>query len=718
MWLLPVVVAAAARYQPAAIRPGIGALAALGLVALVVHRPQTALLALVALLPFQQLILASALRFGVPATVVRDLGFWKEAVVAGCVLAALRGLRKERRPLDAVDALVLVYLGIVGLYYLFPPLFVHAGPSGIGPPTDTTTLNTALRNDTVFVILLFAARRLPVDAPFRRRFVSILLAVGTAVAAVGIFELLFSNAWNHLIVSTLQVPHYLLTVLHVPSRNPDDIRVYSVVGGRLVLRIGSVFLNQLTCGFYLTIALAISLERVARGDRRLVIHLSAAVLFVAILLTQTRAAIIGAIIVIACTLRPSIERRGPVRARYTLLVVAAMLAVAPLTVATGLAARTSATVAGESSTHLHIDRTTAGARALIAAPLGRGLGTGATNGTRFQVATTLTSENYYLQVGNETGAVSMVVFMALVVVLNRRLRRLVRGRSDVLATSWRGAFLGLSVAAVLLQVWLDLAVSWTVWAGVGVCLGVGVRQTDSPAGVGAAPATRRFVSAAARRWPLVLATVAVVVVATHQTVPTPPQFRADTTLVIGLPQFLIPHGPTDPYQDLTAGIDRQRRNYSVALRGPPLISNVLARAGVARSPATVAAETRVVLPPGTQLLQITVTDPDPAAARALADSVAGALIAVAPSLQDPNGLAIGSTADLSVSVTGPTVVAPVPPVDPSRRRAVDAAALGLVAGLWLAVLMGYLDLTIREARDISDRLDMPVLATVARSRGA
>src|SRR5215207_2504848 len=57
-----------------------------GAIALVVRHPVPGLLAVPALLPFQQVLLALLFRLGAPAGVVRGLGFWKEGVAAGLVI--------------------------------------------------------------------------------------------------------------------------------------------------------------------------------------------------------------------------------------------------------------------------------------------------------------------------------------------------------------------------------------------------------------------------------------------------------------------------------------------------------------------------------------------------------------------------------------------------------------------------------------------------------
>lgn len=103
---------------------------------------------------------------------------------------------------------------------------------------------------------------------------------------------------------------------------------------------------------------------------------------------------------------------------------------------------------------------------MIDEPLGRGLGTGPSIGARFNIATATNAENFYLQVGNETGLVSMAAFLAVVVLVIGRLRR-ERYASDVLASSWRAAFLALSLIAVILHVWSQPALALSMWAGLG-----------------------------------------------------------------------------------------------------------------------------------------------------------------------------------------------------------------------------------------------------------
>ncbi|MDQ6838071.1 MAG: hypothetical protein M3137_06990, partial [Actinomycetota bacterium] len=127
---------------------GFGLIVAAGLVVSVARHPAGSILVLVALLPFATLISTFEFRVGLSQLLVRDVGYWPELVLAGCVLAAVHAHKVRRQRIDIVDVLALVYIGVAALYRLSPHLFVHPNGAGaIGPPTGATIINTALRND-------------------------------------------------------------------------------------------------------------------------------------------------------------------------------------------------------------------------------------------------------------------------------------------------------------------------------------------------------------------------------------------------------------------------------------------------------------------------------------------------------------------------------------------------------------------------------------------
>lgn len=517
-WAAPVLVAVAVAGQSHHLAKITAVLVGAGLIAAVATRPGPFVAAVPVIYPLQLFALAGLYRAGVNASVVRDLGYWIEAVAAGLGLRAVRNHLAYR--LDAIDWAALAYLLVVGLYRLAPTLFVQ---SGTRPPTSGTVLDPALRNDTLFVVMFLAVRHLGLDDRTRRRFAAMTFAAATAVAAAGMYEFAAPASWNHFAVHTLGVTTYQLAVLRGTIPHPGSVLVYTVTGGHRLLRIGSVFVDQLECGFFLTAGLALGCEwltrrRAATGpakgraegsaERRAAVRVegraaaattvavAAATVLVAlgVVLTQTRDAVLASGVVLALAVRPLAGRRRSARIRLAAILVAAAVVIVPIGVRAGLATRTSTAINGsDQSTQQHLSALSGGARALVHQPLGRGLGTGATNGLRFSVAGTLTSEDQYLQIGNETGILSLLPFLALTGLVARGLWRAGRAAGRGPAAAWTGAFIGLALAGLLLQVWLSLVAAVIVWTAVGMELppagdpapGSGLPRLRGPAGAGA-----------------------------------------------------------------------------------------------------------------------------------------------------------------------------------------------------------------------------------------
>ena len=116
-----------------------------------------------------------------------------------------------------------------------------------------------------------------------------------------------SAAWNRFVVHTIQYTRYEINVLRGDPPNPFDIRVYGHVGGTQIVRAGSVFLSALTCGFYLVLGFALALERAARDQGRRWMIAALVLLGAGLLLTQTRSAILGALVVTFLAFRPAVE---------------------------------------------------------------------------------------------------------------------------------------------------------------------------------------------------------------------------------------------------------------------------------------------------------------------------------------------------------------------------------------------------------------------------
>lgn len=479
IWLMPVVALVVVLYVPnhyLSPSRAVAYLAALGIVVIAASRPRASLLALIALLPFQGFLLAKIWAWGVPAAVVKDLGAWKEALAIGVTLAGVRGWLASGQRADAVDRLAIAFLALVLVYFALGPEIVPSAPA------STSIRALGFRETAGFVLLLLGARHAQLGPDFAHRATRVLLIVGTIVAAIGIYEAIASNAWNRFVVSTIQYTKYEVGVLHTTPNNMWNILTYGQIGGHQVVRVGSVFLSPGTAGFYLLISFAIALERTVRRVSFGTGLAPTLVIGSGLILTETRSAIIGALLVAFLAFQPAAGRQRHFRTQVALVVGVLGLITVPAAIASGALKRFSLlSDSSNTSTKGHETGFSTGVDVLAHHPLGLGLGTGAGTGQRFGVASTTIPENNYLEVGDELGLLPMVVFVALTVALILGLRRKARARDDPLLTASWAAAAGLAVGALFLQTWSDFSVSWTLWGVAGAMLGmtIGERATAS-----------------------------------------------------------------------------------------------------------------------------------------------------------------------------------------------------------------------------------------------
>jgi hypothetical protein len=473
IWLVPAAVLVVVLYLPSHyVSPNraVAYLAAFLIVAFAASRPAASLLALVALLPFQGFVLAKMWQSGVPTSVVKDLGSWKEALAIGVILAGARGWFASGKRADTVDRLALAFVALTAVYFALGPKIVSSAPAG------TSIRALGFRETAGFALLLLGARHAPLGPDFPRRATRIVLIAGTVIAAAGIYEAIASNAWNRFVVGTIQYTKYQVGVLHTHPPNMWNILSYGQIAGSQVVRIGSVFLNPLTAGFYLLIGFAVGLERTIRRASFATGLGPTLVIGAGLILTETRSAIIGALLVTFLAFQPSAGRRSHFRTQVALVLGVLALIVVPAAVASGALTRFSLlSDSSNTSTKGHESGFSHGLATLVHHPLGQGLGTGAGTGQRFGVAGTTIPEDNYLEVGDELGWLPFLVFVALTVALILGLRRVARVRDDPLLTASWAAAAGLAVTALFLQTWADFSVSWTFWGLAGAMLGVAAR---------------------------------------------------------------------------------------------------------------------------------------------------------------------------------------------------------------------------------------------------
>lgn len=77
------------------------------------------------------------------------------------------------------------------------------------------------------------------------------------------------------------------------------------------------------------------------------------------------------------------------------------------------------------------------------------------------------SENYYLQIGQETGLVGMAIFIAIIFLVGFKLYAM---RAEPLALALLASLIGLSFIGLLAHVWTDDTIAYVWWGMAAICL--------------------------------------------------------------------------------------------------------------------------------------------------------------------------------------------------------------------------------------------------------
>lgn len=464
----------------------ISALIGIAVVIAVSRRPERALTALVVLVPFHLQLFAGLYRLGAPAEMVKAMAQWKEIAIAGVLVAGFQRARRERHRLDRLDQVALAYV-VLGLLYLFVPQFFVG--RGAGASLDFSTKLLGWRTDVLYVAFFLACRHLRFTSDAVARFVRTFLLTATVVAAIALFEFAFPSTWNSLMIDHLETWRYKVDVLRVNPLNDPwlyDVRVYTAVGGRDVLRVGSVHLFYQALAFYLLLAAGLLANRVVQGRATGRHYAALATAIGAVLLTQTRSAILGLAVVLAITLfRKGGDhlRAADARARFALVLGAVAALAVPAALAVGVVDRFQ----GDDdyrSNDLHRGSFEEGTTAFSEHPLGQGLATSAGAGQRADVEGRVVTETQILQIGTQLGVPGTVLWLGTaigaVVALGRAIARAPAWLDTGPAAAVRATLLGFFVTGLFLQTFIDFSVSWTVWPLAGLALGMLERARIEP----------------------------------------------------------------------------------------------------------------------------------------------------------------------------------------------------------------------------------------------
>ncbi len=229
---------------------------------------------------------------------------------------------------------------------------------------------------------------------------------------------------------------------------------------------------------------------------------------------------------------------------------------------------------------------------------------------------------------------------------------------------------------------------------------------------------RRYIRLLLRRWVLIAVTVIVALavgyaLAPHQAT----TYSSSSTVLVGPRSYTTggPGGGNLPTTNQAAGLNTLVITYSHLVDTAPVAAQAIRATGAPRSVGQVLAETSASAVQYTQLITISVKDPSPQVAQELATGMADAFVAqVGTGAGATGGRGTGSGAAPAISLEsfGPAGPAGAS-VAPGHKRDVAVAGIfGLLVAVALAVLVEYLDVTVKDPEEAERRLGAPLLATV------
>ncbi|MBB6449881.1 capsular polysaccharide biosynthesis protein [Geomicrobium halophilum] len=182
-----------------------------------------------------------------------------------------------------------------------------------------------------------------------------------------------------------------------------------------------------------------------------------------------------------------------------------------------------------------------------------------------------------------------------------------------------------------------------------------------------------------------------------------PQYEAST-------QLLVNQGQEQQQENFDVGdIDTNVElinTYSVIITSPAILDLVIEETGLERSYSQLEEQVDVNPEGESQVVSVSVTDPDPQTAITLADTTAAVFQEEVETIMNIDNVSILSSANSGEEMT------PVSP-QPVLNMAI-AFVVGLMVSLGLAFLLEFLDNTIRNEQDIEKELGLAVLGVIPK----
>ncbi|MGB3023193.1 MAG: O-antigen ligase family protein [Candidatus Saccharimonadales bacterium] len=390
-------------------------------------------------------------------TLVGPLWLWKaslDIIVAVLALLLIGWALLHRQTMRPIVGLAFVRL-MIGFSTL--ALIVTSAVS-VGGEQLAAGLAFGLRYILLFCIMFATSWLLGVGKAWRTMTQRYLVLVTLFLVGFGLLQV------TVLPVDTLTQFGYgpgTIAPVSTIDNNPDARRAFATMRGP----------NDF--GAFMIVLLAVACVMTMPRRQRYVVAAAAGL---GLLVSGSRSAMLGGGIVVASALvlrygRHVLRRRQAVAG----IVVAAIVTVGLVIAATTIPelrlivfhSSPGDTHLTEGSTDKHWQQTAMGLKAVVDRPLGCGLG--CAGPASFYGEVPSISENYYVQIAEETGIVGLVLWGAIFVVVMRELYRL--AQRDEIARMLFVSGLGITAVGFWLHVWADITLSLVWWGLAGLVIG-------------------------------------------------------------------------------------------------------------------------------------------------------------------------------------------------------------------------------------------------------
>ena len=212
-----------------------------------------------------------------------------------------------------------------------------------------------------------------------------------------------------------------------------------------------------------------------------------------------------------------------------------------------------------------------------------------------------------------------------------------------------------------------------------------------------------------RMWMIIICPIVAALAAGIVSFALPPVYEAQVVLLVRPAQPLASSDPT--VAALTA--DQVSRTYASLMTERPLLESVSTDLGLKIQPVDLAKKIKVTREPNTTILDVAVQDTNPALARDLANRLVADFIAEVKQIQQQETQLPNSRSGDNLVIVSPAVT-PDKPVSPNKTLNIAVAfAAGLLVAIGVAFLLDYLDQSIKNDEELTERLGLIPIGHIA-----